>query len=720
MIGLLRKGVATLAYDGPLALVDKTQRFVRRKVTEKRDTLARHHIFKDVLFVNGCTLEHPARYRVDHQMEQLHFSGFATDKIFYESLDVDLARFYRAFVFFRCPHTPVVEEFIRRARAWNRPVLFDIDDLVIDDEYVRTIKYLATMTRAELNLYMDGVRRMKRTLLLCDGAITTTHRLALELEKYTPQVFVNRNVASEKMVALSNQAIEDRRKHPHQGVVLRIFQREHHPQRRRAHDPARAGAHPPGLPAGQAQGGRAPQSASPAAALRRAGDGGEVPSWTRLPRLIASADINLAPIEESIFNEAKSENKWIEASLVEVPTVASDHGAVARMAKDGETVVLCGQDGWYRALAELIASPAKREAIGRAARAFVLEKCVTAHTATALARIVRSKMPTGVAFVLPSTQLSGGINVALRHASIAQKHGADVALFSMDYRERKTEIAGMPVVPLPRIHMHAYFDRAVATLWSTADFVNGFPKFASKYYLVQNYETDFYRPGNFQRVLANTTYNFFTDLRYVTISRWCQEWLWERFGKKARYAPNGIDLTAFTPRERDFSGKIASSSREARPTITRTSTRASPSPTGSTRRGSRSGTSPTRAVPRRPIASTASSTGCRTRRWRRSTRQCHILVKSSRLESFSYPPLEMMATGGIALVAGNAGNAEYLRDRENCLLYQVGHPEQALRLIEEICGDAALRERIIRNGLATARSRDWRAIEGEVRKLYDL
>jgi glycosyltransferase involved in cell wall biosynthesis len=720
MIGLLRKGVATLAYDGPLAFVDKTQRFVRRKVTEKRDTLARHHIFKDVLFVNGCTLEHPARYRVDHQMEQLHFSGFATDKIFYESLDVDLARFYRAFVFFRCPHTAVVEEFIRRAKAWNRPVLFDIDDLVIDDEYVRTIKYLATMTGAELDLYMDGVRRMKRTLSLCDGAITTTHRLALELEKYTPQVFVNRNVASEKMVALSNQAIEDRRKHPHQGVVLGYFSGSitHNDDVRMI------------LPALV----RILQD-FPQVRLKVAGHLDLPPelrpfaervtvekfvSWTRLPRLIASADINLAPIEESIFNEAKSENKWIEASLVEVPTVASDHGAVARMAKDGETVVLCGQDDWYRALAELIASPAKREAIGRAARAFVLEKCVTAHTATTLARIVRSKMPTGIAFVLPSTQLSGGINVALRHASIAQRHGADVALFSMDYREKKTEISGMPVVPLPRIHMHAHFDRAVATLWSTADFVNGFPKFASKYYLVQNYETDFYRPGNFQRVLANTTYNFFTDLRYVTISRWCQDWLWERFGKKARYAPNGIDLTAFTPRERDFSGKVRilveGSSTDHYKNVDESfaiTNQLDPARFEvwylSYEGGPKKGYRVDRFLHRVPHVEVAEI-----------YRQCHILVKSSRLESFSYPPLEMMATGGIALVAANAGNAEYLRDRENCLLYQVGHPEQALGLIAEICGDAALRERIIRNGLTTARSRDWRAVEGEVRKLYDL
>ena len=48
--------------------------------------------------------------------------------------------------------------------------------------------------------------------------------------------------------------------------------------------------------------------------------------WRELPARIASVDINLAPLRETVFNRAKSENKWIEAALVKVPTVASDVG----------------------------------------------------------------------------------------------------------------------------------------------------------------------------------------------------------------------------------------------------------------------------------------------------------------------------------------------------------------------------------------------------------
>ena len=40
---------------------------------------------------------------------------------------------------------------------------------------------------------------------------------------------------------------------------------------------------------------------------------------------------------------------------------------------------------------------------------------------------------------------------------------------------------------------------------------------------------------------------------------------------------------------------------------------------------------------------------------------CDILLKTSLLESFSYPPLEMMASGGYVVAVPNGGNLEYLK-----------------------------------------------------------
>ena len=40
-----------------------------------------------VLFINGCCVEHPTRYRVLHQMEQLRLAGIVCEKVFFEDID---------------------------------------------------------------------------------------------------------------------------------------------------------------------------------------------------------------------------------------------------------------------------------------------------------------------------------------------------------------------------------------------------------------------------------------------------------------------------------------------------------------------------------------------------------------------------------------------------------------------------------------------------------
>ena len=59
------------------------------------------HYYKDILFIDGCYLPHPSRYRVEHQMEQVRAYGLFADSIFYERLDIDMVKYYRGFVFFR-------------------------------------------------------------------------------------------------------------------------------------------------------------------------------------------------------------------------------------------------------------------------------------------------------------------------------------------------------------------------------------------------------------------------------------------------------------------------------------------------------------------------------------------------------------------------------------------------------------------------------------------
>ena len=63
-----------------------------------------------------------------------------------------------------------------------------------------------SLPKSERKVYDDGVIATGKLLRMCDGAITTTEALAEELKKYVPAVYINRNVASEEMIKISELA----------------------------------------------------------------------------------------------------------------------------------------------------------------------------------------------------------------------------------------------------------------------------------------------------------------------------------------------------------------------------------------------------------------------------------------------------------------------------------------------------------------------------------
>ncbi|QWQ32280.1 hypothetical protein KOY48_05585 [Candidatus Minimicrobia naudis] len=63
--------------------------------------------------------------------------------------------------FFRCPITDTIREFIKQSHYFNKTCFFDIDDLVIDQKYTDSIKYVQQMSVDDKRLYDDGVNRMR-------------------------------------------------------------------------------------------------------------------------------------------------------------------------------------------------------------------------------------------------------------------------------------------------------------------------------------------------------------------------------------------------------------------------------------------------------------------------------------------------------------------------------------------------------------------------------
>ena len=725
MSELAKKVTDTLKEEGIMRFIVKSARYIKRRILRMKTAITEpvaNSPMVDVLFINGCdsSVPHPARYRVTHQREQLTANNITTDEVYYVDLQLQQVKYANLFIFFRCPHTDVIEEFIRQAKELNKTVLFDIDDLVVDTKYTNTIKYIHEMSKAEKELYDDGVNRMGRTLKLCEAAITTTERLAHELGKYVSEVFINRNTASERMYELSENVVKNRNDNE---IRIGYFSGSiTHNDDFRLVMPTLCRllekyANLRLYIVGELE---LPKELQPYSA--------QIVStpfldWQDLPQLIASVDINLGPLEQSIFNEAKSENKWVEAALVKVPTVASNVGAFARMIQHEITGFLCDTDEqWYDVLEKLIENKTLRETVANTAYEYVKENCLTIYTGKALSDFIRNKMRPSIIFVLPSTEISGGIMVALKHAAILQKSGYNVTILADNPSLSWMEYDGcrFPVVGFEQNPIYAYFDKAVATMWCTTPFVETHPKIKDRYYLVQNYEVDFYKPNVVLRLQANQTYNLGEHINYLTISKWCQNWLKEKYHKDASYAPNGIIVEKFYAKSREFNGKIriliegdcAVDYKKVDESFTITN-----------------------LLDPEKFEVWYMSYNENPKKWYRYDkflhrvsyddvpevyRQCDILLKSSTLESFSYPPLEMMATGGFAVVVPNGGNVEYLQDGYNCLLYESGNIEKALDCIRRLCEDSELRQTLMVGANETVQKRDWNNIEKDILALYDI
>jgi glycogen synthase len=71
-------------------------------------------------------------------------------------------------------------------------------------------------------------------------------------------------------------------------------------------------------------------------------------------------------------------------------------------------------------------------------------------------------------------------------------------------------------------------------------------------------------------------------------------------------------------------------------------------------------------------------------------------------EPWGLVPLEAMALGRPVAASGRGGSSEYLRDGENCLLFEAGDPAGLAACVMRLAGDDGLRERLRQGGFVTA------------------
>jgi len=707
--------------EGPLGIIRRMYRYILRLFylyQTRRITSP-----KDFLIISGCFLDAPHRYRGIHQKEQLEKQGLCGDLIFFDAATEAMADRYDIFILYRVPITDRIRNLIKRAKQQNKLCIFDIDDLLFEEKFVKDRYELDEMTKQEREIYLDGIRRQKETLELCDLGTGSTEIIVKEMKPFVKDTLVNRNSLSDLFIEVHERAYkegkEDRSTDSNE-VIIGYFSgsKSHNHDFQLIKDVLkeimRKHSHVKLLLTGYLHIPKEFKNYEDRVIIR------PFVKWDKFPKNIMACDINIVPSEDSYFNNAKSEIKFLEAALVRKPTVASARDAFQKSIKHGTTGFLAEtKKEWKDCLEKLISDPKLRRKLGEAAYSHTIKHYTTQIIGENFYRFLKKHAAKKITYYLPSLAISGGIIVAIEHLSRLQKRGFNVSIITT-YRGGDLQWFGESAIHIPIIlnigkPFQTKFDILTATMWSTAEQIMKIDA-QKKFYLIQGKEYLFLSEKRYAKRVKKT---YSSGLTLLTVSKWCQSWLKSEFDQDALLIPNGIDLSLFNKcKDKNFHNPVRILI-EGDPESEHKNVDESFKILEGLEIPHRVWFVSYQGKPKDWYRYDRFFQRAPRSKMTRLFCECDILLKTSKLESFSYPPLEMMASGGVCVVAANPGSDEYVKHGVNALTYTLGNIDTARSHIVALAKDVKLRKKLVIGGLRTARKRDWKYSMNILEELYN-
>jgi glycosyltransferase involved in cell wall biosynthesis len=301
------------------------------------------------------------RYRVYNMIQVLRGPGLQISAAFF--CDDELDRLERAvgqidvLVVCRARYSDRLERVITRARNKRKRVIFDIDDLVFDPDYVHLILHTLDQDLRDQGMWdrwFAYVGRVGAAMRLCDSVVTTNRFLAARVQEHTGKpVLVIPNFLNQEQMEISSRIYEQKRR--------RGF--------------ARDGRTHLGYFSGTPSHNKDLEIAANALARLLAEDSRLVVrivgfmdlgpplrdyasrielvplhDFVNLQRLIGSVEVNLVPLQDNVFTNCKSELKYFEAAVVGTVSVASPVYSYVEAIRDGENGFLARSFEWHEKL----------------------------------------------------------------------------------------------------------------------------------------------------------------------------------------------------------------------------------------------------------------------------------------------------------------------------------------------------------------------------------
>ncbi len=409
-------------------------------------------------------------YRVRQKVNMFEFLGYEVTVCRWN--EISQVRLYlqnhALVIFYRVPAFEEVKILLKECERLGLDTFFDVDDLIFDLKEYAQNSNIASLPEKEKEELFKGCELYRYTLEHCRHAIANTPVIAKFMKKYcNGDIYIVENCIDKQMFSIVQNLgkdflIKDRNyivigygsgTTTHDvdfqqcaSTILRVLTT--YPQVRLAvHGHLQLPSDYEGV---QSQILRVPFL--------------NIDDYFRA---LATFDINLSPLENTLFNDAKSNIKFIEASMFAIPTIASPCATFKQVITHGKNGFLCtSPDEWLSALSVLIEDESQRIEIGKNARGNVFKQYDYKHVANKkLLPLVNKYLPPTkkkkrilIVNVLFSPIAFGGATIVTEELArlINQNQEMEVTIFTgfwddggggIPYEEVvRYEALGMPVI----------------------------------------------------------------------------------------------------------------------------------------------------------------------------------------------------------------------------------------------------------------------------------
>ena len=312
--------------------------------------------------------------------------------------------------------------------------------------------------------------------------------------------------------------------------------------------------------------------------------------------------------------------------------------------------------------------------------------------------------PKSALFVLGSTAPSGGNHVIFHHAHFLQSLGWNIKLLatrddtSWGWHPLMGDLSFVVIDEM----VGEKFDIAIATTWTTV-FNLPFVPARRWAYLVQSIESRFF-DGPHDQVLASLAEaTYALGIPMATVASWITAYIEHAYRSSSTTVLNGIDKLLFA--------ESGSRIEERHPEGLRVLVEGSPNSSFKMVRETIEAVQHLERVelwhvggePSKPVAGVDRTFATVPhRKMPKIYRSCDLVLRLSRVEGCTLPPLEMFHCGGTAVTSDVTGHEEYMINGHNCLVVDTNQPANAREAITRLLDNGELLTKLKVNARRTA------------------